>query len=185
MSGEFFNGFFGIEPKTKGLLVGSGQETESLSLLKGKVIGLYFSAHWCPPCRAFTPELAKWYNKFKADSPHREKFELVFCSFDKTRAEFDEYRSEMPFPALSFNLKDLIKELSSKCQVMGIPALVVISPQGEVLSYGGRALTSKDPTSDEQPWLSLPKEAPAPPKWSLPMLFMLIAIFFALFALRS
>jgi len=25
------------------------------------VLGLYFSAHWCPPCRAFTPELLKEY----------------------------------------------------------------------------------------------------------------------------
>ena len=29
-------------------------------------IGVYFSAHWCPPCRQFTPMLAKWYTQFKA-----------------------------------------------------------------------------------------------------------------------
>merc|ERR1712188_352813 len=27
--------------------------------LAGKTIAIYFSAHWCPPCRGFTPELAK------------------------------------------------------------------------------------------------------------------------------
>ena len=26
----------------------------------GKNLLLYFSAHWCPPCQAFTPKLVKW-----------------------------------------------------------------------------------------------------------------------------
>ena len=33
--------------------------------LEGKVIGIYFSAHWCPPCRGFTPKLVEWYGKVK------------------------------------------------------------------------------------------------------------------------
>ena len=41
------------------------------------VVGLYFSAHWCPPCQFFTPELVKYYEKLKAAS---KKFEVVFIS---------------------------------------------------------------------------------------------------------
>ena len=37
-------------------------KTFPLSSLQGKsVVGLYFSAHWCPPCKGFTPQLAKKY----------------------------------------------------------------------------------------------------------------------------
>ena len=25
------------------------------------LIGIYFSAHWCPPCRGFTPVLSEFY----------------------------------------------------------------------------------------------------------------------------
>ena len=28
-----------------------------------QALALYFSAHWCPPCRGFTPQLAEWYKQ--------------------------------------------------------------------------------------------------------------------------
>ena len=28
----------------------------------------YFSAHWCPPCRGFTPQLVKFYNIVNSDN---------------------------------------------------------------------------------------------------------------------
>jgi nucleoredoxin len=31
------------------------------ALADKKVVAFYFSAHWCPPCRAFTPVLKKFY----------------------------------------------------------------------------------------------------------------------------
>ena len=37
-----------------------GAEKSTIDALSGKeVVGLYFSAHWCPPCKQFTPELAR------------------------------------------------------------------------------------------------------------------------------
>merc|ERR1712048_719448 len=46
----------------------------------GKPIGLYFSAHWCPPCRGFTPKLAECYNALQAAG---KPFEVVFLSSDR------------------------------------------------------------------------------------------------------
>merc|ERR1719495_1556006 len=45
--------------------------------IAGKTLGLYFSAHWCPPCRGFTPKLAETYKKLKEQG---QNFEIVFVS---------------------------------------------------------------------------------------------------------
>jgi nucleoredoxin len=31
------------------------------ALSSKKLVAFYFSAHWCPPCRGFTPVLKKFY----------------------------------------------------------------------------------------------------------------------------
>ena len=55
----------------------SGRQSDFDSVARGKVTGLYFSAHWCPPCRRFTPQLVDFYNS-KKGTP--EEFEVVFVS---------------------------------------------------------------------------------------------------------
>ncbi len=69
---------------------------------KKKLIGLYFSAHWCGPCRKFTPELVAFYNKNAAAHP---EFEVLFVSNDKSAAAMQGYMREMqmPWPAVSFD----------------------------------------------------------------------------------
>lgn len=43
-------------------LVSKAGLKDTNELLSGKkIIGLYFSAHWCPPCRQFTPVLSTVY----------------------------------------------------------------------------------------------------------------------------
>ena len=44
------------------LLKKNGEVVEANAVLQNKkIICYYFSAHWCPPCRAFTPVLADFY----------------------------------------------------------------------------------------------------------------------------
>ncbi|WAQ95335.1 NXN-like protein [Mya arenaria] len=97
--------------------------------------GIYFSAHWCPPCRGFTPELAKFYNTC-AD----EKFMIVFISSDRDEASFKEYYNEMPWSALKFEDRDAKAKLSEMFGVQGIPTFIILNGNGDVVEKGGRGV---------------------------------------------
>lgn len=95
------------------------------STLKDKYLMLYFSAHWCPPCKAFTPVLSEAYTKLKAT---RDDFELVFVSSDRNEAAFKEYFDEMTFCALPFEHRETKSVLSKTFGVTGIPKLIMLGP---------------------------------------------------------
>jgi nucleoredoxin len=88
--------------------VSSSGESD-VSAVKGKYVGIYFSAHWCGPCRNFTPKLAETYKKIKAA---RSDFEIVFCSADRDEEQFKEYFGTMPWLALPFEDRDRADSLN-------------------------------------------------------------------------
>ena len=124
-----------VGPKVKG----KDKEVDTSEFTgEGKVVGLYFSAHWCPPCRGFTPVLAEKYKKWKEAGAN---FEIVFISSDRDQKSFDEYYSEMPWLALDFSNRDLKTTCSSKFGVSGIPCLVFLNGNtGEIITKDGRGL---------------------------------------------
>lgn len=61
-----------------------------MSTFQGKVVALYFSAHWCPPCRNFTPILRDFYEEAEGGSG----LEIVFVSLDRTPSDLDKYLQE-------------------------------------------------------------------------------------------
>merc|ERR1712061_422912 len=100
----------------------------------GKPIGLYFSAHWCPPCRGFTPKLAEWYTK----DLQKKGLEIVFVSSDRDEKAFNEYYAEQPWTALPYTSRDLKNQLSKKFKVQGIPSFVILDADGKVITKDGR-----------------------------------------------
>jgi thiol-disulfide isomerase/thioredoxin len=101
-------------------------------LANKKLIAFYFSAHWCGPCRKFTPQLVEYYNRVVAEHP---EFEIVFYSHDRSPADFESYVREanMPWPAIDFaKLKG--KEALTKNAGNGIPSLVLVDAGGNVIS---------------------------------------------------
>merc|ERR1712070_1273990 len=122
------------------------------STLDGKVFGLYFSAHWCPPCRGFTPKLAEWYTK----SLKNKGLEIVFISSDKNEEAFKDYYKEQPWLALDYSNRKEKEQLSNLFGVRGIPSFVIIDKDGSVITKDGRAAVSSDPEGAEFPWYLKP-----------------------------
>lgn len=119
--------------------------------LEGKTVGLYFSAHWCHPCRGFTPVLAERYEALKAAG---KDFEIVFVSSDRDEGSFDAYRGEMPWLALPYCNRDKKADLSGKYAVRGIPTLVILDSDGEMITTNGRSAVSADSYVEDFPWIT-------------------------------
>ncbi|GMI62649.1 hypothetical protein ScalyP_jg2639 [Parmales sp. scaly parma] len=102
-----------------------------------KLVGLYFSAHWCGPCRQFTPLLAEFYATHK--SLNKDDFEIVFVSGDRDSASYTSYLNTMPW-GLGVGFGDGRKDtLNSRFNVSGIPTLIILDGvSGEIVSRDGR-----------------------------------------------
>jgi nucleoredoxin len=101
-------------------------------LNRKKIYGLYFSAHWCAPCRKFTPQLVEYYNRIARDHP---EFEVIFISADKSADAMAGYMRDtgMPWAAIDYaklpGMAALVKYAGG-----GIPDLVIIDGAGKVLA---------------------------------------------------
>jgi nucleoredoxin len=128
------------------LLDSKGTEV-SKKALSGKTIGIYFSAHWCPPCRSFTPKLVKFRDSNKKD------FEVVFVSSDRSPKAQMGYMKEtgmkwytMPHGSGAANA------LKKKYGIRGIPALIIVSPDGKTITKNGRTDVSSNASGALKAW---------------------------------
>ncbi|PAV68531.1 hypothetical protein WR25_02979 [Diploscapter pachys] len=74
------------------LLRHDGSTVDGGDALKGKkVVGLLFSAMWCPSCKQFLPKIKKFYNEMQEAG---KSFEIVLVSRDKEEDHMLEYLKE-------------------------------------------------------------------------------------------
>jgi thiol-disulfide isomerase/thioredoxin len=114
------------------LIDNKNQNYELKDMTNNKYFGLYFSAKWCGPCRKFTPKLIEFYNKV-------ENFEVIFISLDSDETEFNDYFSKMPWKSLPFD-NDKSEKLSEFFSVQGIPSLVLVDYEGNLLTSQGKEI---------------------------------------------
>lgn len=144
---SIWNQLIGEQVSTK-----DGNKPTSEVLASKKIVGFYFSAHWCPPCRGFTPFLCATYEDMVEEHP---EFELIFVSADRDTASFDEYFAEMPFLSIPFENRAQQAALSRAFNVTGIPMLIFLNEKGEVISMDGRALVAEANGDVEALWTKL------------------------------
>ena len=109
---------------------------------------VYFSAHWCPPCRQFTPALSAFFTAHHAGL----KFKVVFVSSDQDEGAFQSYFGSMAKGFLAMPFGDSHKDIIGK-DVRGIPTLKIFKRDGTFLTSDGRALLSSNSTGKGFPWV--------------------------------
>jgi len=129
------------------LLTKEGMRPTSEVLSDKKVLAFYFSAHWCPPCRGFTPVLSQLYTDYiEGGNSYSKDMVIVFVSSDRDEASCADYFKDMPWVCLPFNNRDAKSQLAQKYGVSGIPMLVVTDTNGNVIvsNARGEAQNSND-----------------------------------------
>ena len=106
-------------------LLKQGKTESTDKLLKDKqLVALYFSASWCPPCKAFSPVLIDFYRQHAS----KNGVEIIYLSSDSTVADFQAYYAKMPWLALPRDDASIQyqSELAAKLKIQGIPTLIVL-----------------------------------------------------------
>lgn len=110
-------------------------------LRQSKYVLVYFSAHWCPPCRKFTPELVNFYNK----QGETTQFETIFVSSDNESDAMKNYMKDTGMPWLAVRFNSARSTPLRKLAGRGIPCLVLLDENGEVLSHSYKGETYVGP----------------------------------------
>jgi thiol-disulfide isomerase/thioredoxin len=139
----------GLRDKLQLMVDGKSQDFRPGERREPEFFLAYFSAHWCGPCRRFTPELVQTYKELKSDPRFAERFELIFVSNDHNAAEQTEYikSAKMPWPYIRYSQLGRTPAIEGWAG-NGIPCLVVLTKEGVPLfhSYRGEEyLGPQDP----------------------------------------
>jgi len=117
-------------------LLNGSNLVSTADVLKDKLVALYFSAHWCPPCRQFTPEFSRIYNTLTSNN---KPIAVVFVSADQDTEAFNEYYGEQPWYAIPYDDQDRRDSLNEAFGIRSIPTLVVLDKEGQSITKEGRS----------------------------------------------
>jgi nucleoredoxin len=107
--------------------------TDAEVLTKINVIGLLFSASWCPPCQNFEKDLLNLYKEVNRED---KVFEVIQINNEKMEKDFDD-NCNNPWLYIPFN-DPFMYELVEDYDVKQLPMLIIVNKERTVLSEKGR-----------------------------------------------
>ena len=111
------------------------------------LIGLYFSALWCPPCVGFHLKLLEFY---KTVNTPKKRIEFILCSLDEDEEDFKQYLTKMSFPVIDYSDPKL-EDLTAAFGVESIPMIIVFDYKGNLIDTEGKhAVEGKNTINDEE-----------------------------------
>jgi thiol-disulfide isomerase/thioredoxin len=122
------------------------------------VIGLYFSADWCPPCQVFTPLLKQLHSSKRAHCSKANRnippFEVVLVLGCRDHTTTNHYFSAMPWMAMKHAeaVGKWRQDLQNRFGIRTTPALVLLDGEGAVLGRNVQWRLWEDPRGTNFPW---------------------------------
>lgn len=99
------------------------------------LVCLYFAASWCSPSKIFTNYLiSEFYNEVNWEK--RQRVEIIYVSVDKNE-NFEKSIEGMPWLAFPQD-HEKVKRFKEDYEITSIPALVVLTPDGQLVTKKGR-----------------------------------------------
>lgn len=110
------------------LLDASARPLPVESVANASYVLVYFSGHWCPPCRVFTPKLVEFTRRYRRN----DNFEVVLVSYDESVEKMCDYMREakMPWGGV-LNGTDQLSPFGD--EVTGFPHLRVYDAAGAIV----------------------------------------------------
>ncbi|KAF6723913.1 Nucleoredoxin-like protein 1 [Oryzias melastigma] len=112
-------------------------EREIIGILENRIILLFFASMDCEKCHKFVPVLNNFFKRLKdpAYIEYPKLLALIYVSLDESEEQQERFLKEMHEKMLFLTFDDPYrKELQSIFKVKDVPSVVVLRPDGSVLS---------------------------------------------------
>ena len=116
-------------------------------------LGIFYSASWCGPCKAFIPLLKQVFENVNKGG---NKLAVVWVNVnrDEPRESFEEYFRDMPWFAVPFeNIPRALSNTADQFSLVGIPHFVLLDGfDASIVTLDGRSKVTNDRYGIEFPW---------------------------------